>query len=86
MNERIKELLDEASNYAHTQHYLHVKNLKHVTLDQMSKAQDTLQEKFAELLVRECLTVGSQWADGLIDTKHYDFVNKKIKEHFGVEE
>jgi hypothetical protein len=42
--------------------------------------------KFAELIVRECMDVGSQWADGLIDAKHYAFVNKKIKQHFGVEE
>ena len=46
---------------------------------------DCFAEKFAELIVRECITVGSQWADGLIDAKHYAFVNKKIKEHFGVE-
>ena len=41
---------------------------------------------FAELIVRECTAVGSQWADGLIDENHYAFVNKKIKQHFGVEE
>ena len=43
-------------------------------------------EKFAELIIRECTDVGTQWADGLIDTNHYAFVNKKIKQHFGVEE
>jgi hypothetical protein len=43
-------------------------------------------EKFAELIVRECCFVGEQYAEGLFDMKHYDFVNKKIKEHFGVEE
>ena len=42
-------------------------------------------EKFAELIVRECCFVGEQYAEGLFDMKHYDFVNKKIKEHFGVE-
>ena len=41
-------------------------------------------EKFAELIVKECVDVGSQWADGLIDSDHYSFVNKKIKEYFGV--
>lgn len=41
-------------------------------------------EKFAELLIRECCYVGEQYAEGLFDMEHYDFVNKKIKEHFGV--
>jgi hypothetical protein len=41
--------------------------------------------RFAELIVQECLDVGSQWADGLIDPKHYDFVNKRIKKYFGVD-
>lgn len=43
-------------------------------------------EKFAELIVRECCFTGEQYADGLIDLKHYAFINKKIKEHFGVTE
>jgi hypothetical protein len=79
MNERIKELLDKASHYAHTKHFAHVKKFKYVTPDQMSAAQDTLQEKFAELIVRECMYVGrlSQINNGLVDSD--------IKEHFGVE-
>jgi len=43
-------------------------------------------EKFAELIVRECCFIGEQYANGLIDIRHYDFVNTKIKQHFGVEE
>lgn len=43
-------------------------------------------EKFAELIVTECCFVGEQYAEGLFDMEHYDFVNKKIKEHFGVKE
>ena len=43
-------------------------------------------KKFAQLIVEECADVGSQWAEDLIDTKHYAFVNKKIKQHFGVDE
>jgi hypothetical protein len=39
--------------------------------------------KFAELIVMECADVGAQWAEGLIDTERYAFVNKKIKQHFG---
>jgi hypothetical protein len=43
-------------------------------------------EKFAEMIVKECCFIGEQWADGLFDPKHYAFVNKQIKNHFGVEE
>jgi hypothetical protein len=42
--------------------------------------------QFAELIVAECCFVGEQYADGLLDSKHYAFVNKKIKQHFGVEQ
>ena len=42
------------------------------------------EEMFAELIVKQCISVGEQYADGLIDMDHYAFVNKKIKEHFGV--
>lgn len=41
-------------------------------------------EKFAEFIVNECCFTGEQYANGLIDPNHYTFVNKKIKEHFGV--
>ena len=43
-------------------------------------------EKFAELILREFINIGEQWADGLIDEHHYAFVNKKIKEHFETKE
>ena len=43
-------------------------------------------EKFAELIIRECCFTGEQYAEGLIDPCYYAFINKKIKEHFGVEE
>ena len=43
-------------------------------------------EAYAELIVRECCFTGEQYAEGLIDLKHYAFVNKKIKEHFGIKE
>jgi hypothetical protein len=73
MNERIKELLAEAKIYDGSK-----------TQDLITCPEDL--EKFTELIVRECTAVGSQWADGLIDENHYAFVNKKIKQHFGVEE
>jgi hypothetical protein len=73
MNERIKELEDQASQYASRE-----------TTD-LDEWEFIFRKKFAELIVRECCFVGEQYAEGLFDMKHYDFVNKKIKEHFGVE-
>ena len=68
MNERIRELLEQAG-------------VKYVTMP-----KDTVYEKFAELIVRECLdmcktTVGN--AD--YNTGRLHCLNN-IKEHFGVEE
>jgi hypothetical protein len=83
MNGRILELLGKASHYAHTKHFAHVKNFKYVTPDQMSAAQDTLQEKFAELIVRECTNMLPE--DSVRDTNgvHMFYV---IRKHFGVSE
>jgi hypothetical protein len=77
MNERIQELYMQAIEYA----------------DSVVPAERRYNDiyyaivsgKHAELIVRECCFVGEQYAEGLFDMKHYDFVNKKIKEHFGVE-
>jgi hypothetical protein len=65
MNERIKELLEQAG-------------VKYVTMP-----KDTVYEKFAELIVRECADIGNKaWKeDG-----EYTYIGDKIKEHFGVEE
>jgi len=41
-------------------------------------------ERFAQMIINECVDVGAQYADRLIEPTHYDFVNKKIKQHFGV--
>ena len=78
MNERIKALAEQAGmvvgSYANDGSDVWMEGLK----------TPGALEKFAELIVRECVDVGSQWADGLIDSDHYSFVNKKIKEYFGV--
>ena len=87
MNERIKELLDEACEYAHSKHFAHVKKFKYVTPDQHANAQDTMQEKFAELIVRECAGICEKDKKGFPDS---DSVKQgladMIKQHFGVEE
>ncbi len=64
MNERIKELLEQAG-------------VKYVTMP-----KDTVYEKFAELIVLECV--------GIVENQgkfsRYDTLAKKIKKHFGVEQ
>jgi hypothetical protein len=62
MNERIKELLEQAG-------------VKYVTMP-----KDTVYEKFAELIVRECI--------GIAEQTRYDgkVVAERIKFVFGVEE
>ena len=74
MNERIKELSKQAEQYA---------------LDKANEGEDEdydysfddyFQEKFAELIVRECAEIGS------INQFQHDSVGNYIKKHFGVEE
>ena len=72
MNERIRELIAQATKVVEPND----PDYRHEIFD---------KEKFAELIVKECCFTGEQYADGLIDPKHYTFINKKIKEHFGVE-
>ena len=69
MNERIRELLEQAG-------------VKYVTMP-----KDTVYEKFAELIVKECMEVGGpedsyrdEWFNAKVDSV------AKIKQHFGVEE
>ena len=86
MNERIKELAEQAFEY--TQNVAESTRPSPTKPQQISSSElkEIYNQKFAELIVRECCFVGEQYADGLFDSKQYAFVNKKIKEHFGVEE
>jgi hypothetical protein len=81
MNERIKELAKQAGfhielNWDHT--------------DWHSAGHSPLFEKFAELIIRECMAC-STWVGKMntnssepIQTAHA--INQRIKQHFGVEE
>jgi hypothetical protein len=63
MNERIRELMAEVG----------------MSVDYLTNTkQIVLIEKFAELIVRECAEVASDW-----DGAHY--VGTAIEKHFGVE-
>ena len=82
MNERIKELAEQAQQYAEW------------TTPQGLEWFDAFKEKFAELIVRECLDIALEVrGDPATDTHYvigYDRACEKmiggIKEHFGVEE
>jgi hypothetical protein len=75
MNERIKELMKEAN--------------KDITLGKpFWSALEEFSEKFAELIVRECLDIASQEDFDVMMKEGYPCSQtaKKIKEHFGVDE
>ena len=68
MNERIKQLVEQAGAEFYAD-----------TILVNGKDADDLMRKFAELIVRECARVASDY-----DGAHY--VGTAIEKHFGVEE
>ena len=74
MNERIQELVEEANLSADKTYQFDPKDGF-----QIQEWDKFRLEKFAELIVKECMRVGrtSQINNGLVDTD--------IKEHFGLE-
>ena len=78
MNERIIELAVEANNQTGNEFDLNYKEL------------NTFLEKFAELIVRECMAC-STWVGknntNTVEPMHTAHaINQRIKQHFGVEE
>jgi hypothetical protein len=71
MNERIKELLKQATKAVDPENRVWV----------FSKVD---QAKFAELIVRECANIDFRREVGLTADDDYE-IGKVIKEHFGVE-
>lgn len=74
MNSRIKELAEQAKCYAdeNSAHYL-----------QNPHWIETFEEKFAELIVKECADIACKHME-LNEGTDYN-VGSKIKEHFGIE-
>ena len=69
MNERIKELAKEARDWGYAEHSGYT-------------AQLLFEQKFAELIVRECIGIVKQrWIN-----PDEDVIAEEIKQHFGVEE
>ena len=68
MNERIRELWDQAAE---------------LETDDSWEGQTKFMERFAELIVSECVDIADETALG--DTTYGWMVANRIKEHFGVE-
>jgi hypothetical protein len=79
MNERIRQLAEQAREYATTRH-----PVSNITL---SVNSDLFEQKFAELIVREC--IWALWTEECrtsdLASEEYTCGSNKIKEHFGVE-
>lgn len=78
MNERIKELVKQAGGH------ISIRNLASNPVQHIESVElwDDKIEKFAELIVRECMEV-VKWTPSIFPNDEYV---KNIKEHFGVEE
>ena len=74
MNEKLKQLADQAGNYAYN---MNPEQDSYGRAANPRKFQQDRDTKFAELIVRECAEVANgEWADP----------GHQIKQHFGVEE
>lgn len=77
MNERIEELWDKAAED---------------TMDNSWQSQTKFMERFAELIVKECLVLSDKIRDGFDEDGEKqqalgaDWVGLAISRHFGVEE
>ena len=82
MNERIRELSKQAWEWAEQQEYN----------DPAQEFSDILEQKFAELIVRECMTTVLKESAWYWDENEFESSNaiqnaaRRLKEHFGVEE
>ena len=72
MNERIKKLAEQAREYATTRHP--------VSNTTLSVNSDLFEQKFAELIVRECANYITEYYP------HSRYEAFYMKKHFGVEE
>ncbi len=84
MNKRIRELALQAGEYVNSVYTppIRSKTPGKIWEDGHVGWNEQFQEKFAELIVRECAGVELYWL-GEQDRKS---VTEKIKQHFGVEE
>ena len=77
MNERIRELAEQAEQYA--QNDLNERRKVNGPLYAEGEYEDIIKQKFAELIVRECADIADDY-DGVGST-----IVSRIKQHFGIE-
>ena len=78
MNERIRELAEQALNI--------VSNKRTLKDGQLERTWDPHEydRVFAELIIRECCSIADGWVNNLDDGKNYP--SERINQHFGVKE
>ena len=76
MNKRIQQLAEQCTSF-HTDY-----DFEHGYSD----VEYFDKEKFAELIVRECMAVAKYHTPDIEACEHTWLIHDKIKEHFGVEE
>jgi len=88
MNERIKELIKQAGDYVNEVYTPPVRSKTpgKIWEDGHVGWHTQFNEKFAELIVEECLYIVEGEDDGSADTKSVRLVMLRMKKHFGVEE
>ena len=74
MNGRIRELAEQAEDWADSQNFY------------ASDYRDHLMEKFAELIVLECVRYFNEDYQRDFDSLWREDLSRGIKKHFGVEE
>jgi hypothetical protein len=85
MNERIKELAEQASVTIRYRVVPHT--FKHIDdPDGLHSRVEFNKEKFAELIVRECMEQVWYTREDGINGNVSEVIKERIKEHFGVEE
>jgi hypothetical protein len=82
MNERIQELIEQAREYATTRHP--------VSNTTLSVNSDLFEQKFAELIVQECVSIVDKRKDQAIEEEWnvdeaMSAAEMDLLEHFGVE-
>jgi len=82
MNERIKELKQQAGDFA-TETY---SKYTMVTFDTNKSIETLFEDKFAELIVKECAKIAWYNTPDTEELEYSHLIKDKILNHFGVEE
>ena len=83
MNERIQELADQAEDYATAEYEKWIPTPDFSGIPHIRKI---FNEKFAELIVRECSNVAWQHTPETEELEYSHLIKDKILKRFGVEE